>query len=169
MATTLRHTFNLHLNDEDDGDMLTTYHLPCKEMNELITDSAWKDKELVHTRKKLNDLRKCQGFSKVERAFTAITKDPNFCNITESYINAVSSGEDDTVADADNTGNTVTNAPELPGLGRLDDWMDKEQTPCQTLKIHKKSGDIGDEFDTYSDLFEDFQRVKEKKKNNRLF
>lgn len=47
------------------------------------------DKELVHTKKKLNELfLKHQGLAKVEWLFAAISEDPNFKNLTEIQVQA---------------------------------------------------------------------------------
>jgi len=47
-----------------------------RKLNNLITEGAWREKELIQTKKELDKLRKRQGFSKIARAFMAIGEDP---------------------------------------------------------------------------------------------
>jgi hypothetical protein len=65
--------------------------------NYLITEGAWKEKELIQTKKELDKLRKCQVFSKIARAFMAIGEDPTLANITTSVIQTNSGDTQDNV------------------------------------------------------------------------
>jgi hypothetical protein len=86
------------------GTPSNTYHVLSKELSQLISDSAWNDKALVNTKQKLNQLRKRQSFTKVERAFVAISEDPNYRNVTESFINPSSSCDDQCTTGAQSSG-----------------------------------------------------------------
>jgi len=63
----------------------------------LITEGAWKEKELIQTKKELDKLQKCQGFSKIACAFMAIGEDPTLANITTSVIQTNSGDTQDNV------------------------------------------------------------------------
>jgi hypothetical protein len=109
---------------------------------------------MVYKKWKLNELRKRQGYTKVERAFVAISEDPNFCNVTESFTNPSSSGDD---------GITSPESKAAPTIGKdeLDDWMTNQRTPRTTPKSNGRSKQLDDEFSTYSELFEDYQRAQQ--------
>jgi hypothetical protein len=68
-----------------------------RNFNNLITEGAWREKELIQTKKELDKLRKHQGFSKVARALMAIGEDPTLANITTSIIQSNSGDNQDNV------------------------------------------------------------------------
>jgi hypothetical protein len=71
------------------------YHTFSRKLNDSITEGAWKEKEISSIRKKLNELCKCQGYSKIAHAFMALGKDSDPNKITEITASIVhtSSGE----------------------------------------------------------------------------
>jgi hypothetical protein len=68
-----------------------------RKLNNLITEGAWREKELIQTKKELDKLRKRQGFSKIARAFMAIGEDPTLANITTSLLQSNSGDTQDNV------------------------------------------------------------------------
>jgi len=69
-------------------DFSDTYQMLSRKLNNLISEGAWREKELFQTKKELEKLRKRQGYSKIARAFMAIGEDPTLANITSSIIHS---------------------------------------------------------------------------------
>jgi len=64
------------------------------ELNSLTTEGAWIEKEIVRITRRIDDLRKQQGFTKIARAFMAtvnIPEDP--CQITTSVVQTTPSDD----------------------------------------------------------------------------
>jgi hypothetical protein len=78
-------------------DFSDSYQMLSRKLNNLITEGAWKEKELIQTKKELDKLRKRQGFSKKARAFKAIGEDSTLANITTSIIQTNSGDTQDNV------------------------------------------------------------------------
>jgi hypothetical protein len=51
---------------------INTYHVLSKHLSDQFQEQSWKENDLVHTKKKLNELQKRQGFNKVAHAFMVI-------------------------------------------------------------------------------------------------
>jgi hypothetical protein len=67
-------------------DFSDTYQMLSRKLNNLISEGAWREKELFQMKEELEKLRKRQGYSKIARAFMAIGEDPTLANITTSII-----------------------------------------------------------------------------------
>jgi len=61
--------------------------------NDNICDNVFEEKELVCTKSKLNELRKHQGFTRIECALMATTADLAFANVSASNIEVVNSND----------------------------------------------------------------------------
>jgi hypothetical protein len=67
----------------------------AKRFNDNITNNVWLEKDIIRGRKKIDNLRAIQGYSRIERAFMATYNDPLIANIRESAILGSGSAESD--------------------------------------------------------------------------
>lgn len=125
-----------------------TYQILSKKLSDFITEGAWRNKEIIHLKKRIAKLRKGQGFSRIARAFMAFADDPSNENTTlianvSSSIIQTNSGDS----------NEVNPDPAIPPLssGNIDPIIPEEV----------------DEF-TFSNVSVDEDKIKLKKDMEQL-